>query len=85
MLGARTQKYADYLDICAALTGRAPLAGCHLDEHRRPSVVIDASELLEASADSSFFPLMGYLCGLRAEAQALLHSLVTSPTYTIDW
>ena len=33
VLGARTQKMADYLDICAAITGRAPLAGPHLDKH----------------------------------------------------
>ena len=26
MLGARTQKYADYLDICAAIVGRVPEA-----------------------------------------------------------
>ena len=35
-VGARTQKNADYLDACIALTGRAPLAGMHLDEHRKP-------------------------------------------------
>ena len=28
VLGARTLKYPDYLDICIALTGRAPLIGC---------------------------------------------------------
>eukprot|EP00435_Cladocopium_sp_Y103_P026347 s4336_g6.t1 len=31
VLGARTQKYADFLDACVAITGRAPLAGCHLE------------------------------------------------------
>ena len=31
VLGAKTQKYADYLDACAALTGRAPLAGAHVE------------------------------------------------------
>jgi hypothetical protein len=35
VLGARTLKYPDYLDICIALTGRAPLTGCHLDQQRR--------------------------------------------------
>ena len=27
VLGARTNRYPDYLDICAAITGRAPYAG----------------------------------------------------------
>eukprot|EP00438_Fugacium_kawagutii_P013623 Skav229255 [mRNA] locus=scaffold2418:44184:48482:- [translate_table: standard] len=31
VLGARTQKYADFLDACVAITGRAPLAGCHVE------------------------------------------------------
>ena len=45
VLGARTLKYADYLDICAALVGRAPAAGAHLDEHRHATLVLDASAL----------------------------------------
>ena len=32
VIGAKTQKYADYLDACAALTGRAPLAELILRE-----------------------------------------------------
>ncbi|MCO3308344.1 DUF521 domain-containing protein, partial [Pseudomonas aeruginosa] len=39
VLGARTNKYADFMDICCALTGRAPLAGCHLDEQRQARVL----------------------------------------------
>ena len=27
VIGARTNRYGDYLDICCALTGRAPAAG----------------------------------------------------------
>lgn len=42
MLGARTQKYADYLDICAAITGRVPKSGPHIDAERVATVVLDA-------------------------------------------
>jgi len=35
VLGARTNRYPDYLDICAAITGRVPYAGLHRDENRR--------------------------------------------------
>ena len=45
VLGARTQKYADYLDICAALTGRVPKSGPHLDSHRTATVVLEAGSL----------------------------------------
>ena len=32
VLGARTDRYGDFIDICCAITGRAPAAGLHLDE-----------------------------------------------------
>jgi predicted aconitase len=35
VLGARTNRYPDYLDICAAITGRVPYTGLHLAENRR--------------------------------------------------
>lgn len=69
VLGARTQKYADFLDICIALTGRAPLAGCHLEERRRASLVLKLPSLDSlGQLDDSFYPTLGYLCGLRAGA-----------------
>jgi predicted aconitase/predicted aconitase with swiveling domain len=62
VLGARTNKYADFMDLCIALTGRAPLAGCHLTEQRRARVLLRVSEL--AGLDDAFYPTLGYLCGL---------------------
>jgi hypothetical protein len=64
VLGARTMKYPDYLDICIALTGRAPLAGCHLDEGRLPQMAIEASSL--RVGDDAFYPLLGYHAGKLA-------------------
>ncbi|UUD62244.1 DUF521 domain-containing protein [Pseudomonas seleniipraecipitans] len=67
VLGARTLKYPDYLDICIALTGRAPKVGCHQDEHRLASLQIELPPLGEL--DDAFYPLLGYhvglLCGSR--------------------
>ncbi len=40
VIGARTNRYGDYLDICCALAGRAPAAGLHLDEPRLATVVV---------------------------------------------
>jgi predicted aconitase/predicted aconitase with swiveling domain len=61
VLGARTMKYPDYLDIAIALTGRAPKAGCHLPEERAPRVRVTVPPLEDA--DDSLWPLLGYLIG----------------------
>jgi cis-L-3-hydroxyproline dehydratase len=62
VLGARTQKYPDYLDLCIALTGRAPLAGCHQESGRFATRVIALTGI--GAVDDSFYPLFGYLAGL---------------------
>lgn len=64
VLGARTMKYPDYLDICIALTGRAPLAGCHTDEGRRATLAVDIELPEGAASDDALWPLLGYCCGL---------------------
>jgi hypothetical protein len=45
VLGARTEKYADYLDICCAIAGIVPAVGVHLTENRTPGIILDATEL----------------------------------------
>ena len=64
VLGARTLKYPDYLDICIALTGRAPLIGCHLDAQRKARLQIELPVLREL--DDAFYPLLGYHIGALA-------------------
>ncbi|VDC33582.1 cis-3-hydroxy-L-proline dehydratase [Pseudogemmobacter humi] len=61
VLGARTAKHPDFLDLCIAVTGRAPLAGVYLDEHRRAARVIDIG--MPEGADDAFWPLIGWLAG----------------------
>jgi cis-L-3-hydroxyproline dehydratase len=61
VLAARTAKHPDFLDLCIALTGRAPLAGVYLDAHRKARRVIDFA--LPEAPDDSFWPLVGYLAG----------------------
>lgn len=67
VLGARTLKYPDYLDICIALTGRAPNVGSHCDEGRLATLRVDVE--LPVNHDESIYPLLGYhigsLCGSR--------------------
>ncbi len=64
VLGARTAKHPDFLDLCMALTGRAPLSGVYLDAPRRAAMVLDID--LPEGVDDAFWPLIGYLAGKKA-------------------
>ncbi|WP_457265916.1 cis-3-hydroxy-L-proline dehydratase [Pseudomonas sp. P5_C3] len=70
VLGARTLKYPDYLDISIALTGRAPLIGCHLDAQRKARLQIELPALGEL--DDAFYPLLGYHIGALAGSRVPL-------------
>src|SRR5699024_8255090 len=61
VLGARTDKTPDLLDICIALTGRAPETGCYLDTGRRAQVVVSLPEI--TAPDDALYPLAGYAVG----------------------
>ena len=66
VLGARTHRYGDFIDICAAITGRAPAVGLHLEENRRGQVVFDLRSLPPALRSASWLlPAIGYLVGER--------------------
>ncbi len=64
VLGARTARYGDFLDICCALTARAPFAGLHRDEARHATLAIDASQLsVELRNEEAFYPVLGAWLG----------------------
>jgi predicted aconitase len=68
VLGARTNRYGDFLDVAAAVTGRVPLAGLHRAEERRATLVLRlATDVPEALRDADeLFPVLGILLGRRA-------------------
>lgn len=67
VIGARTNRYADFLDAACALTGRAPAFGLHLDAPRRGQVLVDLREIPAAlRAHPSFYPVLGYHVGALA-------------------
>ncbi len=64
VLGARTQRYGDFIDICCALTGRAPACGLHLTENRRGRLLFQLEGIpTRLLADSVIYPVLGYLVG----------------------
>jgi hypothetical protein len=64
VVGARTNKYGDFLDVCAGLTGRVPLAGLHTDGGRRARILFDIRDLPEALRSTELFcHVLGHLMG----------------------
>lgn len=81
VLGARTNRYGDLLDIACAVAGRAPDSGLHRSENRRARFVFDVSGL-----DSGFFaeetawPILGNLYGrLAGDAVGVVAGVMQSP------
>jgi predicted aconitase len=67
VLGARTDRYGDFVDIAAAITGKAPRGGLHLDAERQGDVVLDCTSLSpETLALDVTYPVLGYLAGAIA-------------------
>jgi predicted aconitase/predicted aconitase with swiveling domain len=62
VLGARTPKHPDYLDLFIAMTGRAPASGVYTEAGRVPRVIIEVERPLEGY-DDLFWPLLGWLAG----------------------
>ncbi|HDI60892.1 MAG TPA: DUF521 domain-containing protein [Desulfobacteraceae bacterium] len=64
VIGARTNRYGDLMDICAAIVGKAPCFGLHLGPQRQADLVIDAAALPHSlRRDPAAYPLLGYVTG----------------------
>ncbi len=64
VLGARTNCYPGFLDICMAITGRAPAEGLHLTSNRAAELVIDLRQVpSNIQTEEAFYPVLGYLMG----------------------
>jgi len=67
VLGARTNRLGDFLDIACAIAGVAPDCGLHRDENRRATLVVDAAGLSgRLRASESFYPVLGAWLGAHA-------------------
>lgn len=64
VLGARTQKHPDYLDLFIAMTGRAPNTGVYLAENRVPDCEVHVQ--LPVDFDDAIWPMLGWLAGSKS-------------------
>jgi len=66
VLGARTNRYGDFMDLCAALTGRAPYCGLHIQENRYGRIVFEVTGFPQARDERDiWFAALGLLVGKR--------------------
>lgn len=64
VLGARTERYADLTDICAAITGCVPEMGLHLEENRKARILIRLEGISKKMFENTLiYPLLGFLFG----------------------
>jgi len=63
-LGARSDRYGDFTDLAAALTGRAPLTGLHREENRRARLLLRPAGPEACGLDRDlWFACLGYALG----------------------
>jgi len=64
VIGARTARYGDFVDLCCAITGRAPAWSLHLDEHRLGRVLFRLSGFpASLVAGDGLFVAVGLIVG----------------------
>jgi predicted aconitase len=82
VIGARTERYPDLLDICAAITGRVPAIGLHLDEHRAGQLLMRLKDIpVELQAQDSFYPVLGHWTGkIAGECIPVIEGLSVTPS-----
>lgn len=81
VIGARTNRYPDLLDVCCAITGRAPAFGLHLTENRAGQLLVRLVDVpVQVQQDFSFYPVLGHLLGkIAQDRNPVLANLDTLP------
>jgi predicted aconitase len=82
VLGARTNRYADYMDICAAITGRVPKCGLHLKENRKGQILLRLTGIPGVLMQTNeFYVALGHLLGtLAGDKVAVIEGLAYNPS-----
>jgi len=84
VIGARTNRYADLMDICAAVIGKVPKFGLHLSRNRKANMLIELKGFTASMFENdAIHPLLGYLVGEIAADQVAAVSGIP-PLVTFD-
>ncbi len=80
VIGARTNRYGDFIDLCCAMTGRAPAYGLHLDENRRGEVLFQLTGFPpSATATDALYVGIGLIVGGRSRERVPVVSGLPPP------
>jgi predicted aconitase len=64
VIGARTERYGDFIDLCAAMTGRAPEFGLHVTANRRARLLVEIASIPAEWLDNGLIAIaVGHLIG----------------------
>ena len=77
VLGARTNRYGDFLDLACAIAGRAPHYGLHRPERRAARLLFEVSGLPPPLLrEDAFFAVLGAVVGRHAgDAVSVIHGI----------
>jgi hypothetical protein len=78
VIGARTNRYGDFIDLCCAMTGRAPAYGLHLVENRLACALVEIVSIPEDWDTERLAVAVGYTIGRRCSG--LIPAIVGLPT-----
>ncbi len=81
VLGARTNCYPEFLDMCAAISGRVPEFGMHLDRGRRATLHVEVRNIPDGwYADDWFFQSLALLIGRQSGSRVPVISGLSQDT-----
>jgi predicted aconitase len=82
VIGARTNRYGDFIDLCCAMTGRAPAYGLHLTENRAARAVVEIVSIPEDWDTEQVAVAVGHTIGRRCGG--LVPAIVGLPAGTSE-
>ena len=65
VIGARTNRYGDFIDLCCAMTGRAPAYGLHLTENRLARALVEIVSIPDDWDLERLAVAVGHMIGRR--------------------
>ncbi len=79
-IGARTNRYGDFIDLCCAMTGRAPAYGLHLSENRFARAIVEIEGVPNGFEAEQVCVAVGHAIGRRCGR--LVPAIVGLPSET---
>jgi predicted aconitase len=65
VIGARTNRYGDFIDLCCTMTGRAPAYGLHLSENRIARALVEIVSVPKDWDNERAAVAVGHIVGRR--------------------